>query len=43
MSEEDSRANVSEAIKTSLTSFCRIELPDSVCIDWAIGSVGIEY
>lgn len=41
MSERDSRDKVTEAIRASLRNLCRIELPDSTCIDWAIRSVGI--
>lgn len=42
MSKDDSRAKVTEAITASLKNFCRTGLPDSVCIDLAIDSIGIE-
>ena len=35
-------AETLKSIIASMKSLCRIELPDSACIDWAIGSVGIE-
>ena len=42
MSNDNSRSKVMEAIRASLKSFCRMELPDSSYIDLALDSIGIE-